>query len=313
MELSSGVARLRTRSTERWREGLREHFLPLEFGSNRGSGDFLATLVARDLGGAHLASVSSGAHSVTRTRVLAERSERRYLKLFWQLSGASRIEQAGRTSDLRPGCWTFYDTSRPYVIEVSDASRFAVMLVPQELCSAWSAHCAESAGRAFASSGTSRVAVASLMTALHDPQGYEPLAANAVVSSISVLLLNALKCEAARENQSALQNRLSQAHAYISSRIDSPDLSPDQIAAALRVSRRTLYAWFARNGDSPSAFIQKTRLERCRLALTDPSHWDKTITHIAFDHGFSDMAHFSRLFKSAYGIGPREYRKRYMG
>ncbi|HJU71187.1 MAG TPA: helix-turn-helix domain-containing protein [Paucimonas sp.] len=310
MEQSLGVARLRTRDVSRWQEGVHEHFLPLDFTARRKE-DFLATMTARQLGSAHLACVGADAHCVTRTPVLADRSERRYFKLFWQMSGASRIEQSGKTSELKAGSWTFYDTARPYVIEVSDASRFAVMLIPKELCSSWNAPIVERAGQAFHSSGASRVALASVMTALRDPECYDALAADTVVASISALMLTALKSETVEERQPAVQVRLAQACRYIASRVDNPDLTPDDVATALHVSRRTLYTWFAQNGQSPFAFIQKTRLERCRLTLIDPAGCDKTITHIAFDNGFSDMAYFSRLFKATYGASPREYRKRF--
>jgi AraC-like DNA-binding protein len=104
--------------------------------------------------------------------------------------------------------------------------------------------------------------------------------------------------------------RLARARRYIASRIEDPELTPDTVAAELRVSRRTLYAWFEPVGQSPGAYIQQTRLDRCRRALLEADSRDKTITRIAFDYGFSDMAHFSRLFKAAYGVGPREYRRR---
>ncbi|GIK25080.1 MAG: transcriptional regulator [Betaproteobacteria bacterium] len=312
MDQTHGVARLRTRSIERWQEGIHDNFLPLEFTARR-TEDFLATLSARQLGAAHLACVSADAHRVVRTRVLADRSERGYFKLFWQISGGSRIEQADRSGELKPGSWSFYDTARPYEIEISDASRFAVMLMPQELCPSWNAPAAERTGLAFRSSGASRVALASVMTALRDTEAYDPLAADTVVASISALMLTALKSEADGERQPGLQARLSQAQHFIISRIDNPELTPDDVATALQVSRRTLYAWFAQTGQSPCAFIQQTRLDRCRLALIDPAARGHTITRIAFDNGFSDMAHFSRLFKATYGAGPREYRKRFVG
>lgn len=307
-----GIARLRARSVGRWQDGVRENFLPLEFTARR-KDDFFATLTARRLGSAMLACVIADAHCVTRTRVEAERSEHPYFKLFWQISGESRIDQGGHASDLKAGSWTFYDTSRPYVIEVSDASRFAVMLMPKELCPDWNAPTAKRAGQAFQPSGASRVALASVMTALRDPESYDPLAADTVTASISTLMLTALQVEAAKEQQPAVQARLAHACRYIASRVDNPDLTPDDVAAALQVSRRTLYAWFALNGQSPFAFIQQTRLERCRSALIDPGGNRTTITHIAFENGFNDTAYFSRLFKATYGASPSEYRKRFTG
>jgi len=308
MELPLSVMHMRTHTMAQWQDGVRENFLPLEFSGRRDHG-FAASLMGRRLGDAHVACVSSPAHRVIRTPLLAEQSQERCIKLFWQISGSSLVEQAGRTSTLAPGSWTFYDTSRPYAIEGSASDRFAVMLLPQ---SYWLG--AEAAaghlGTAFAPSGTSRVALMSVMTVLRDPQHYEGPTARAVVESIAALMRAALQAQASREARPLLHARLAQVQRYIAEHIDDPDLTPERIAAAMHISRRTLYTWFAQMCQSPSAFIQQTRLEQCRLALGDPGRRHLTITRIAFDHGFNDMAHFSRLFKHAFHASPRDYRKR---
>jgi hypothetical protein len=65
--------------------------------------------------------------------------------------------------------------------------------------------------------------------------------------------------------------------------------------------------------------IQAKRLERCRRALEDPLQAHRTWTEIAGGWGFSNMTHFSRRFKSAYGVLPSKFRSlvvmisRYMG
>lgn len=310
MEKLPEVANFHAHSIARWRDGVRENFLPLEF-SNAHKRDFAATLTGRQLGGAHLAHVTTDAHRVVRTHALAERSEQRYFKLFWQIAGASRVAQTGRTGELKPGYWTFYDTSRPYDIEIGEGSRFVVMLLPGELCQGWQTPAAAHTAQAIRSSGASRVALASAMTALHDPEACDALQADTVVASISGLMLTALKTGAEPGLQHTAHARLTQAQQLISRHIDNPDLTPEDVAKELQVSRRTLYSWFAQTGQSPFAFIQRTRLERCRLALIDPTTRDKSITCLAFDHGFSDMAHFSRLFKATYGASPRDYRKRF--
>lgn len=307
MQLSPG-ARLSTRSAFGWKAGVHENFLPLEVAVTRRD-DFRATLTARQLGAAQLACVEADAHRVTRTRTLSERSDRAFLKLFWQVGGMSRIEQAGRRSELAPGAWTFYDTSRPYSIDIGDASRFVVALLPLEACPEWRSLATNGLGRSFHCTGASHVALGSVLTALRDPQAYDPLSAETVCTSIAGLMLAAAK-SASDAPQTRVDAKRARARRYIANRIADPDLTPDAVAVELGVSRRTLYAWFEAVGQSPGALIQQTRLDRCRRALLEADSRDKTITRIAFDYGFSDMAHFSRLFKAAYGVGPREYRRR---
>jgi AraC-like DNA-binding protein len=56
--------------------------------------------------------------------------------------------------------------------------------------------------------------------------------------------------------------------------------------------------------------IQVRRFARCRQALGDPAQMHRSVSEIAYGWGFSDMTHFGRRFKSAYGMLPRECRRR---
>lgn len=314
MESVIGVMKARARSVSRWQDIVRENFLPLEFAIPAGR-DFSAAVMARPLGDAQLACISGGAQRVIRTSMLAGRSERGYYKLFWQLAGRSRVSQDGRVGDVRAGDWAYYDTARPYEVDIEAGSRFAVMLLPRERCAGWSG---KATGTALPACGQARAAVASVLAVLADDNAYDGLAAESVTASIGGLMRAALAGRVVGEaqrtsNERHTAERYQLACRYIGNHLDDPALSPESVAAALNVSRRTLYASFAENGHSPFALIQRLRLEQCRRLLADPFTVDRSITRIALDQGFNDLTHFSRLFKHAYGLSPRGYRKRAIG
>lgn len=302
------MTRLSVDSVAGWKNGVREHFLPLEFSVGRPD-CFHGSFTLRALRDTQLALVHSDAHRVTRTRALAERSEHGWFKVFWQLAGASLVQQGRNASHLTRGTWTFYDTTRPYDIELGEDSRFAVMLLPHDTCQAWKTLASERAGQTFRTDGAARVALVSVLAALRDDEDFTMPAADAVIGAIASLLESAM-WEREEEASPGATPRMAEVRNLVLDRVDDPDLSPASLAAALRVSRRTLYAWFEKLGQSPYAFIQQVRLEQCRQSLGNPAERRKTITRIAFDHGFSDAAHFSRLFRQAYGTSPREYRER---
>lgn len=104
------------------------------------------------------------------------------------------------------------------------------------------------------------------------------------------------------------ERRFDRALKLIRSRISDVSLTPDDIAAALNVSRRTLYYVFRERGLSPYEIIRKERLEYCKRALTDPARWNTKIITIAMDAGFKDVSTFCRQFKSRYGVSPSAVR-----
>jgi AraC-like DNA-binding protein len=76
------------------------------------------------------------------------------------------------------------------------------------------------------------------------------------------------------------------------------------------VSPRLLYAAWSRNEVSLAAYVLRQRLELARRALVlgnvGPT---PTIAAAARRCGFVDAAHFSRRFREAYGMSPREWRQ----
>jgi AraC-like DNA-binding protein len=95
---------------------------------------------------------------------------------------------------------------------------------------------------------------------------------------------------------------------FIETHLSEPTLSPALIAAAASISVRHLHRIFAAKGCTVREWIRERRLERCRTDLADPRLREQNITDIAFDWGFSDLAHFSRCFKQVFGVSPREFR-----
>ncbi|MDY0066471.1 MAG: helix-turn-helix transcriptional regulator, partial [Steroidobacteraceae bacterium] len=66
-------------------------------------------------------------------------------------------------------------------------------------------------------------------------------------------------------------------------------------------------------GRTFSQYLLEHRLERCRSALERPRDSARSITEIAFECGFNDASHFSRAFRSRYGLSPREFRRAAVG
>ena len=131
-------------------------------------------------------------------------------------------------------------------------------------------------------------------------------------TAIAELVLSSLLSEAKPEEDSPTQVQaahLARVFSAIEARLRDPDLSMAEIAKAEGLSPRYIQRLFEGHDRSFSDHVRHRRLEQCRLDLVNPQHADRSIAEIAFRWGFPDQAHFSRVFSSAYGVSPREFRK----
>jgi AraC-like DNA-binding protein len=103
---------------------------------------------------------------------------------------------------------------------------------------------------------------------------------------------------------SVQQARLRSVQQWIENHIADPDLSLEKIAGANGMSLRYLHLLFRQCEMSASEWIWDRRLQLCydEIARGD----GRSITSIAFDHGFNNSAHFSTAFRRKYGVSPRD-------
>jgi AraC-like DNA-binding protein len=104
------------------------------------------------------------------------------------------------------------------------------------------------------------------------------------------------------------QNLVAVAKSYISQHLAEPDLGAEPIARALFISVRQVYKLWETEPGSLGQWILERRLEAARRELTSPRRRNLTIAAIAGRWGFVDATHFSRRFRRAYGMSPREWR-----
>lgn len=95
---------------------------------------------------------------------------------------------------------------------------------------------------------------------------------------------------------------------YINQHFANPDLNAKMVADACGISLRYLCHILKKNGLSFSQLIWERRMNTAHEWLREPRMAHHAISEIAYLVGFKSSAHFSRMFKSHYEIGPREYR-----
>ncbi|MFD3533789.1 AraC family transcriptional regulator [Streptomyces sp. NPDC058664] len=133
--------------------------------------------------------------------------------------------------------------------------------------------------------------------------------ARTAVHLLSVLVVELLETDAAddaADAQGVGAETLSRIRAYVEGHLMDPDLTPESIARAHHISVRYLHKLFQNDGTTVSQWVRSRRLESCRIEL-GRSHRRFTVASVARRWGFSSPSHFSRTFRGAYGMSPREW------
>ena len=104
------------------------------------------------------------------------------------------------------------------------------------------------------------------------------------------------------------QNLITVIKGYITEHLADPDLSAERIAQAMFISVRQLYKLWETEPGPLGQWIVERRLDAARQDLTSRRGRNQTIAAVARRWGFADSTHFSRRFRQAYGVSPREWR-----
>lgn len=95
----------------------------------------------------------------------------------------------------------------------------------------------------------------------------------------------------------------------IDANLADPALSLNLVAEKYKVSSRYIQKLFESGGISFVNYVRMRRLDRCRCELGNPEYNHLSVSDICFRWGFNDAGHFSRTFRAAFGMTPRDYRR----
>ncbi len=311
------VSRAETRPTQVeslgvFRRMVSTSFVPLEISAEHG-GPFAARLCSADADDVVFTEVVAKPHLVERTPETIANGGSGYYKVSLLLSGSSILVQDGKELVMRPGDLSVYDTSRPYSLLFGEDFRNLIMMFPKDRLELPSTFTEQLTAVSLSQEhrGIAPVITAFLsqfpsqLAHLSDP--VRAKLAHTSLDLMGTLFSSILDAEPGQRDPH--QVLLQKIYGYIDQHLSSTDLSPGSIAAAHYISTRHLHSLFRQADTTVSTWIRERRLERCRADLLDPVLSDRTVSAIAARWGFTDAAHFSRVFKAAYGVSPSDLRR----
>jgi AraC-like DNA-binding protein len=230
-----------------------------------------------------------------------------------QMAGEVVLEQSSREVALQVGDITLLDPLLPYAGRFFSGSKLLVLKIPRRLLEARTGKTRQMIARRVRPIAAESSLASSFLAMLPTHTGNLGAAAEVIVADQALDLI-AVSFAKAMESKPRVSSARSLAlvnlRAAVEARLANPALDAETVAAAAGVSVRYANAVLAQEGTSITRLIQTRRLARCRQALEDPLQGHRTISEIAYGWGFSDMTHFGRRFKAAFGSSPRDYRRR---
>ncbi|QEW04529.1 AraC family transcriptional regulator [Microbacterium lushaniae] len=226
-----------------------------------------------------------------------------------QLSGSSRLTTESGTRTLRPGDHLVSSWGVPSSWEFDAEFALFVARLPRDDLRAALARPGVPFGEPLASrEGVGPVLLAFVRALARDMNLLRGPTAPLVVRCLVGMFEASLLAAAPPVSPGGLTDVYSRAVGRIEDRIADPHLGVDALASALSVSRRQLQAAFTAHGTSVTQWVRTRRLERARAALARTSASERGVAQIAAEHGFRHPAHFSRLFRVAFGMSPTQWR-----
>ncbi len=219
--------------------------------------------------------------------------------------GHGQLDQQGRATLQGPGHIVLYDAAQPYTYDFPSAYRILLLTIPRQAMLSR----LPDAGRLTAASVSTETPLGSLAAsmirgaaALSLPGGQT--AAAKVGASLMDVVCTAIEAGlsanyTSTDRQAALLKR---AQDYIRTHLEDPMLDLGMIAKAVHVSPRTLSRAFACEGTTVNRWLWQARLAAGRAALLEGRA--AQVAEVAARCGFTSSSHFSRQFKSAYGVLP---------
>lgn len=300
-----------TKRLQFWRDAVCDTFVELDCRAISPA-PFFGEITTAQCDEMHFSRVRSDGQIVDRTRSRIRNAREEVVLVSVQIQGRGVVAQDGRQAVLEPGDFACYDSTRPYTLSFDAQFEQIVLHLPRKAM-------VRRIGATEALTAT-RIAAASPLGSLVAPFIRNTASIVSEVGGVTAarlsdvclgLVTTALgdltSCQPLNDTpaRAALTFR---AKTLIERNLEDAQLNSEKVAAMMGISPRYLQDLFHSERRTVSEWIWSRRLEKARRDLLDPLLARESITQIALACGFGDPAHFSRRFKAAYSMSPREYR-----
>lgn len=227
-------------------------------------------------------------------------------------SGKYKLEQGGREVFLEKGDMALYDATEWHRITMPQAASKILISIPRQLLDQRIHNVTNlTAKKISAKSGMGAVTSSYIQTTVNqldciDKSSFLEMTEPVMdILSLSINQLNPKPIHLSGTQSSTLFH----VKKYLRKHCDNSELTPEIISQAVGLSVRYINNLFNTEATSLMRYVTQQRLCLARSLLGSQRYTHHSITELAMQSGFNNMAHFSRVFKMKYSMSPRQFRK----
>ncbi len=225
-------------------------------------------------------------------------------------AGQATFDQEGRLTECQPGGLVLLDVGNPITTHFRETIDATCMTIPRKLLEARLGAVSPHLNRFMsADSPVVRIVSAYMSAVIANHAELDETSAGRVHEQILDMVALAVSAHEPRGLSTAKATALSRLKAAITAGLADPNFSAQEACFRSGISARYANALLAEEQTSVERLIYRMRLERIRTALSDPAQYSRKVSEIAYAWGFSDSSHFTRRFRDAFGMTPREFRQ----
>ena len=225
------------------------------------------------------------------------------------MSGTSRYELDGQTICVGPGDVLVRDLLLPWKLRFDGTVHLLALRLPFDLVASRLTFPEALHGRLLerTSPEAALLAAVTMSAKRYADKGLPHWRATALVDLI-LSALQTLPATDSPQEPNASSTRIERAAIREMMRsFADPDLSTDILADRVGVHPRTLQRAFSARGRKIRQTLLDVRLDMAAEALRNPAQNPPSMTQLAFSHGFTDGAYFSRAFATRFGVPPTKF------
>jgi AraC-like DNA-binding protein len=224
-----------------------------------------------------------------------------------------QLYQSGREAEVAPGDLAVVGTNQSYTYEQRTRNKVLTLRIPGQMVRDRMPNIDDNTARTYAACQPAVAIFIEFANSLarHSAGLSEAQANTAAYTLIDLLALSILEPEkgATSYERSVRIAHRQRALKLIDEQLGDPALRPGSVAGQLGLSERYLQMIFAERNETLSSVIRCRRIAEAKRLLSGLGAQSRGIASIAYQVGFSDPAHFSRVFSAETGVSPKAFRE----